>query len=702
MRTTRLLPLVLILAACTKDEPTDDTQNDTQEDTQIEDTSPVLVDEDQDGHYDDVDCDDTDPAIFPGAQEDCDEIDNDCDELTDEGFDVDEDGHLDDALCAHGDDCDDTDDSIHTGATEVPYDGIDQDCDTADLTDVDGDGFDGMDAGGNDCDDDDDSIYPGAEDIPKDGIDQDCVDGDDLDADDDGFDDEAHGGTDCDDDDPDVNPDASDYLIDGVDADCDTRDGGRADLDQLDIYVEGDSSRQGLLGNGLAVCDIDEDGMDDLIMSAPFENSYGGYVSVFYGANYSTWSAGMAPTDGDTVIADSTNTFLGFNLICADIDGDGHMDLVTQRGEINYGSTYQTDFGLVIFYGDGTAFSSTMSSTDAGTEMTFDMGAPSLVASVMSATMSSGDLDGDGASEIFLMMGSTSADAFDGDDRAAIVPGATYSGSLDLDSYWSHLFEPRQGSELSWAGVLPDLDGDGNLDLAIGSSAYLDTAWDTANWDTAQPSYGYTGRLDWMGVAPSTSTSLSLDDETMASVLGGKNQELGVNWVSGDFDGDGVDDLLVAGAGADDGEGSETGSLFLFNDFATDLASIWWRADSTADAYAYGERDDAYLGLTLVNVGDVDGDGADDVLIGSPDRTSGFIGKGEIYLVSGADLTGGLVDIDALAMMHWRGAGTEDLTGATLASGDFDGDGNVDVAIGEPYYGTNAQGRVYVHLGADW
>ena len=58
-------------------------------------------------------------------------------------------------------------------ADEVPYDGIDQDCDGADWTDVDGDGFDGAEAGGADCDDGDDAVHPGADEV-CDGVDNDC------------------------------------------------------------------------------------------------------------------------------------------------------------------------------------------------------------------------------------------------------------------------------------------------------------------------------------------------------------------------------------------------------------------------------------------------------------------------------------------------------------------------------------------------
>ena len=108
---------------------------------------PPEVDEDEDGYTVEAgDCDDGDPEVHPGAEENCNGLDDDCDGGVDEDLvhldwyqDADDDGWGDEestlSACAQPDgfvaqvgDCNDADAAIYTGAPEA-CDGVDNDCD---------------------------------------------------------------------------------------------------------------------------------------------------------------------------------------------------------------------------------------------------------------------------------------------------------------------------------------------------------------------------------------------------------------------------------------------------------------------------------------------------------------------------------------------------------------------------------------------
>lgn len=159
----------------------------------------AVLDVDGDGVIAALDCDDADPLARPGATERCDaaDRDEDCDGFADDDdadaigrvprfADADGDGHGDSAAVTSdgcdalpgevliADDCDDTDLRVGPGRAEVPYDGVDQDCDGGDDTDLDGDGSHAAVVGGRDCDDARADVHPGADEILDDGVDQDC------------------------------------------------------------------------------------------------------------------------------------------------------------------------------------------------------------------------------------------------------------------------------------------------------------------------------------------------------------------------------------------------------------------------------------------------------------------------------------------------------------------------------------------------
>ncbi len=151
--------------------------------------------------------------------------------LTGRYFDDDGDGRTE----ADGD-CDDQDPATNPESTEIPYDGIDQDCDGADETDVDGDGYASTTAGGSDCDDLDPAIHPEAPELP-DYVDQNCNgiidEGTPLgDADGDGY---TPATGDCDDYDAEIYPGQTEQP-NGIDDNCD----GRTDEDLPGTDDDGD------------------------------------------------------------------------------------------------------------------------------------------------------------------------------------------------------------------------------------------------------------------------------------------------------------------------------------------------------------------------------------------------------------------------------------------------------------------------------
>lgn len=205
-------------------------------------------DDDGDGRTEDADCDDSDPDVYEGATEECDSgKDEDCDGVQLDCNDVDSDG---DGQTPNMGDCDDSDPDRFLGNPENCGSGKDEDCDgDIDLNDTECQGavdLDGDDyPGTTDCDDNNPAINPGAVEVCGNAVDEDCSGStDDLDADKDGFIDASCGGDDCNDGEKTVNPDGTELSVlecgDTFDNDCD---GDSDDLDTacVDFYdVDGD------------------------------------------------------------------------------------------------------------------------------------------------------------------------------------------------------------------------------------------------------------------------------------------------------------------------------------------------------------------------------------------------------------------------------------------------------------------------------
>ena len=293
------------------------------------------VDDDDDGYGspgvatcpggNETDCDDSDPAIHPGADEYCNGVDDDCDGTVDEPDavnaiiwyeDADQDGFGDPAsaelacdqptgFVASSDDCDDADPDQNPSATET-CNGEDDDCDgevdeqdadgcTTYYADEDGDGY-GLDGDsqclcaatapytatiGGDCDDADAAVVPGAPETCN-GIDDDC-DGspapDETDGDGDGV--MACEG-DCQDGNAAIYPGAVE-LCDAMDNDCD----GVVPASEVDGDGDGfmacqadcDDSDPNTYPGAIELCDLVDNNCDGTLPLAEVDDDGDGHLA---------------------------------------------------------------------------------------------------------------------------------------------------------------------------------------------------------------------------------------------------------------------------------------------------------------------------------------------------------------------------------------------------------------------------------------
>lgn len=159
--------------------------------------------------------------------------------------------------------------------------------------------------------------------------------------------------------------------------------------------------------------------------------------------------------------------------------------------------------------------------------------------------------------------------------------------------------------------------------------------------------------------------------------------------------------LAVAGVGDVDGDGRDD-VLFGSEWIATageDAGGAYLavgpfdrdRDRADMDAWIDGEAPGDHAGSKLAGGGDLDGDGLSDLLIAATFADSNGIGSGIVYLVSGT--TRGAFGLGA-ARARLMGEGEQAYTGLGLQSaGDVDGDGVGDVVIGAPGLGESTTGR---------
>ena len=159
---------------------------------------------------------------------------------------------------------------------------------------------------------------------------------------------------------------------------------------------------------------------------------------------------------------------------------------------------------------------------------------------------------------------------------------------------------------------------------------------------------------------------------------------------AGDFDGDGFDDLAVGAPGEAIGTLAAAGAVTVVYGSPSVLVPTGgqlWSQDSRSpvDVAGVAEAGDRF-GSALA-AGDFDGDGFDDLAIGVPFEDAAFTDSGVVHVLYGSS-----VGLTSTGNQMWDqntpniegDAETSDRFGSALASADFDGNGDADLAIGVP------------------
>jgi hypothetical protein len=154
---------------------------------------------------------------------------------------------------------------------------------------------------------------------------------------------------------------------------------------------------------------------------------------------------------------------------------------------------------------------------------------------------------------------------------------------------------------------------------------------------------------------------------------------LGTTVAAGDFNGDGFDDYIMAAYGAS----SYAGAVYVFYG-VVNVKAIYDTSDANVTITATGR---SYMGYGMTT-GDFNGDGIDDILVGSYMVNSY---RGEAYIFFGSTSWGAKVSVStSKADVTFKGGGgyrpTSIYFGITVAAGDIDGDGYDEAIIYAPYY----------------
>jgi len=388
-------------------------------------------------------------------------------------------------------------------------------------------------------------------------------------------------------------------------------------------------------GTSLAAGDFNDDGMIDLAVGGFTYSSNTGRVYIFY-------NTGSIDDAADAVITgEAASSYFGYLLIAEDFNADGKKDLAVGA------YIYSSDTGRAyIFYNDG-ILPDAASAADA-------IITGEAAGDYFGISLAAGDFNADG--KIDLAVGAYYNSSQDGRVYVFYNDGSYPSSASAADVIIAG--EEAAAGRFGYSLVAGDFNADGKVDLAVGGYVY-DTAAGRA----------YVFYND--GSIPTAASSADV------IITGETSSYFGFSLAAGDFNSDGRTDLAVGARYYS----SNIGRAYIFHNdgsIPTDAAS--------ADVIITGETVNNF-GMSMA-AGDLNSDGREDLIVGAYIATD--VGKVYVFYNDGS-MPSAASSADVIIVGETVG----NQFGRYLYVDDFNIDGKADLAVTENFYASGT-GRAYI------
>jgi len=398
------------------------------------------------------------------------------------------------------------------------------------------------------------------------------------------------------------------------------------------------------LGGALAYGDFDGDGFDDLAIGVPLESfagaQFAGAVHVLYGTAGGLSATGSAFYHQNTNglgTARAANEFFGAALAVGDFDGDGFDDLAMGApGEMTEGIP---NSGLVIVI-HGSTNGLRPQDSQLWSESSPGMVGTALGQEFFGSSLATGDFNNDGRDDLAIGLPRDQVGAVEDAGSVAVLYGAANDGLTSLgNQLWNQASnnipdDPEDGDLFGTTLTVGDFNGDGFDDLVV--AAPYEKVTDAIGNEKHGAIHVIRGGAN--GLRAANNVYLHQDSAGVADVPE-NGDEFGAALAAGDANGDGFDDLVVGVPGEPQGGLLRAGALHAF---LGSPAGITTTGARFLHQNSPGFTDDAEAEENFgaaISVGDFNGDGFADFVIGVPRETapSGAFGGAVHVLYGGAN-----------------------------------------------------------------